>query len=394
MPVKTVLHLGWAAVLSLVAASAAAQPISATLNGYDLVKVGNPGNDGQTRTYATGGTLEFGSVATDFWIGKNSVTIGQYAEFLNAVAKSDPRGLWSASMETDDRISGIARDGVDGSYVYSVMEPKGTNPVGAQSAANRPITYVSWFDAARFANWMSNGKPTATGTAALALIDNGAYDLKTGTSGNSPLKNPTNPFTNAAPTFYIPTENEWYKAAYYSPLLNSGSGGYYLYGAGSSSAPGNGYNTTTLAPLANKGFANQANYRFSNSRYALTSGTTDPGADGGQNMLTDVGAFTNSFSFYGAFDMSGNVYQLVDTGVVSSSRITRGGGWGASPSFISGTTRTSTTTTNESVFTGFRLASPVPEPATLGLALGGGVSVCGWWVLKRRGRRPERSSAR
>jgi hypothetical protein len=38
------------------------------------------------------------------------------------------------------------------------------------------------------------------------------------TSGTAPAKNLINPNTGAAPTFSIPTENEWYKAAYYSPI--------------------------------------------------------------------------------------------------------------------------------------------------------------------------------
>jgi hypothetical protein len=181
-------------MVSLVASAAQATPISATLAGYDLVKVGNPGNAAQVS--ATANQNGYGAVATEFWIGKNQVTIGQYAEFLNAVAKSDPRGLWNASMDSDQRIRGISRSGSDGSYVYTVVGPNGTNPVGAQSPANRPITFVSWFDSARFANWMANGKPT--GAAGPTTTDDGAYNLGTLTSGTAPAKNTINPNTGAA----------------------------------------------------------------------------------------------------------------------------------------------------------------------------------------------------
>ncbi|MBM4011938.1 MAG: hypothetical protein FJ286_11250 [Planctomycetes bacterium] len=51
---------------------------------YPLVPVGNGGNANDT----TG----FGAVTNPFWIGKYEVTIGQYAEFLNAGLFGDFRG--------------------------------------------------------------------------------------------------------------------------------------------------------------------------------------------------------------------------------------------------------------------------------------------------------------
>jgi len=374
--------LSVAAVVFLVASAAQATPISATLAGYDLVKVGNAGNAAQSGA----GTNQngYGTVATDFWIGKNHVTIGQYAEFLNAVAKSDPRGLWNASMDSDQRIRGIERSGSDGSYVYTVVGPNGTNPVGAQSPANRPITFVSWFDSARFANWMANGKPT--GAAGPTTTDDGAYTLGTATTGNAPAKNTINPNTQAAPTFYIPTENEWYKAAYYSPVKGGpGTPGYYLYGTQSDSTPGNGWNGTTA--LANKDLANQVNYRLDGTRYAVTGETTTINNNSNQNLLTDVGAFTNTYSYYGAFDMSGNVWDWNDLdGFSGSSRGLRGGYWNDGASNVSSAVRVSSAPSNGDDGRTFRLASPVPEPATLGMTSVGGLCACGWWILKRRRR--------
>ena len=118
----------------------------------DMVTVGNPGNAADTTGY--------GAVNYEYQIGKYDVTIGQYTDFLNAVAKTNDRGLWNAEMSSDQRIRGIAQSGSEGSFVYTVVGPNGFKPAGATSAANRPITFVSWFDAARFANWMANGKPT------------------------------------------------------------------------------------------------------------------------------------------------------------------------------------------------------------------------------------------
>ena len=369
---------------SLAVPNAHATPISATVLGYDLVKVGNPGNAADTTGYGAVGTVG----GSDYWIGKNHVTIGQYRDFLTAVATlEDPRGLWNANMNSDQRIRGIQRTGSAGAWVYTVVGPNGTNPAGAQSAANRPITNVNWFDSARFANWMANGKPSVTGTgsAALAVIDNGAYNLGTATSGTAPAKNTTNPNTGAAPTFSIPTENEWYKAAYFNPVKGGpGTPGYYAYGTQSDTAPGNG-GTSPATALANKDLANQANYRPSD-RYAVVGTTTFISDTGNQNVLTDVGTFTNSASYYGAFDMSGNVFAWNDLdGTTGPSRGRRGGNFGDFfASGLSSSSRFTLTPVSESGGIGFRLVSPVPEPASLGLAAAGGPATLGWTMLRRR----------
>jgi formylglycine-generating enzyme len=368
-------------ITSLALPRAHATPITAVLNGYDLVKVSNPNNAAQVSGDAN--QNGYGAVTTDFWIGKYQVTIGQYTEFLNAVAKTNDRGLYNASMNTDQRILGIEQSGSSGSFVYTVVGPNGTNPAGATSPANRPITHVSWFDSARFANWMANGKPT--GAAGPTTTDNGAYNLGATNPVNAPALNTTNPNTGAAPTFSIPTENQWYKAAYYSPVKSGPSTpGYFLYGTGSDSTPGNGWNGT--AALANKELANQANYRISN-RYAVTGGTTTINNNSNQNLLTDVGAFTNTYSYYGAFDMSGNAWDWNDLdGVAGSSRGLRGGSWADIASAVSSAFRATRDPSPGGANVGFRLASPVavPEPSTWVMGLAG--IACGGWQMYRRRR--------
>ena len=353
---RVVFTFGMAALLG-------SQAVSTHAVTIDLVPVGNPGNANDP---ATGGI--YGAVAYDYQIGKYDVTIGQYTEFLNAVAKTDTYSLYNASMGTNQNIRGISRSGVSGSYTYSVIGPDGV--VNGQSGANRPITLVSWFDSARFANWLANGQPSGAQTS--TTTENGAYNVNGATSGNAPAKNVTNPNTSAPPTFYIPTENEWYKAAYYSPVLNSGSGGYYTYATQSNAAPGN---------VIGSG-ANQANY----APDGVYSVTQSSGYSAFQNYLTDVGAFTNSASFYGTFDQSGNVYQWNDLdGTAGSSRGLRGGYWFNGASSVSSSGRFTYDPSGESNSSGFRLASPVPvpEPSTwvMGLA---GIACGGWQMVRRR----------
>jgi formylglycine-generating enzyme len=355
-------RLATAALVALMLVSLALSSAHAVT--YELVPVGNPGNAIDTTGY--------GGVAYDYQIGKYDVTIGQYAAFLNAVAATDTYSLYSTNMGTNQNSRGISRTGVSGSYSYSVIGPDGV--VNGQSGANRPITYVSWFNSARFANWLANGQPTGVQTG--TTTENGAYNLANWTSGTAPARNVTNPNTGATPTYVIPTENEWYKAAYYSPVLNSGSGGYWTRATQSNAAPGNVIGSA----------ANQANY-FTNLTTNVYSVTQSGGNSASQNYLTDVGAFTNSASFYGTFDQSGNVYQWNDLdGLPGSSRGLRGGSWFDYASDLSSSLRAASGPSGEGVGIGIRLASPVavPEPSTWVMGLVG--IACGGYSLFRRRR--------
>jgi hypothetical protein len=169
----------------------------APLVKYSLVAVGNAGNNSDT----TG----FGGVAYPYQIGQYGVTIAQYTQFLNAVAKTDRFELYDANMASDLNIAGISRSGSPGTYTYTIMINDGLS-------SNRPIAYVNWFNAARFANWMSNGQPS--GPQSATTTENGAYDLSNASNGIAVTKNECNPNTNTAVAFWIPSENEWYKAAY------------------------------------------------------------------------------------------------------------------------------------------------------------------------------------
>src|ERR1700733_7168984 len=167
------------ALLLLTASSSAAITIAP-------VPVGNPGNATDPAT-----SNLYGSVAYSYSIGKYDVTVGQYATFLNAVAATDTYGLYNTSMATDLNIAGISRSGSSGSYTYSVI-----------GSANHPITYVTWGDAARFANWLDNGQPTIGGES-LSTTEDGSYYLN-GATTDTALNNVMRK-TNA--TWVIPTEN-------------------------------------------------------------------------------------------------------------------------------------------------------------------------------------------
>jgi len=152
----------------------------------DWVSVGNAGNANDDTGY--------GSVSEEYRIGTYEVTTGQYTEFLNAVVTTDAHGLYNAEMSLSNS-SGckIDRSGSSGSYTYSV----------ASDWANRPVNYVSWYDCLRFANWLHNGQPTGSQDA--ATTEDGAYDMSLGSSV----------VRKTGAQVWLPTENEWYKAAYH-----------------------------------------------------------------------------------------------------------------------------------------------------------------------------------
>jgi len=301
---------------------------------YEMVPVGNPGNASDP---ATGS--QYGAVGYTYQIGKYDVTIRQYTDFLNAVAKTDTYNLYKLEMGTDPNIRGISRVGESGTYTYSVFG----------SSGNNPITWVSWFDAARFANWMTNGQGSGS-------TETGAYTLNGATTGDAVAANP-------GAAFRLPTVSEWYKAAYFSPNYGGvGVPGYYMYATQSDSIPGNVVG----------GSPNQVNsYYYGSTGYSVTQSTD---YDPNQNYLTDVGAFTASASYYGTFDQSGNVYQYNDLNGMGGPIVGRRGGAWNPDSYISlsaYSTDIQTPPTSYGGNTGFRLASSVPEidPAGMGSVL-------------------------
>ncbi len=308
------------------------------LTSLDLVTVGNVGNVND----ATG----YGKVDHVYQIGTYEVTASQYTEFLNAVAATDTHSLYDTNMWSFEWGCKIQRDGSSGSYTYSV----------AQERANRPVNCVSWGDAARFVNWLHNGQPT--GTQSLATTEDGAYYLN-GVMSNGALMAVTR---NADARYWIPTENEWYKAAYHK---NDGvTGNYFDYPTGSDNTPSN--------DLINPDPGNNAN--FEQNGYTIDS----------PYFFTEVGEFENSASPYGTFDQGGNVFEWNETATTTSYRGLRGGIWNCDSSYMLASYRSiGGTPFGGNSHHGFRVAS-VPEPGSFALFVCGVLASLLWWKQKRQ----------
>jgi sulfatase modifying factor 1 len=298
--------------------------ITLTLNAQMLVNietviVGDPGNAADTRTNK--GALGFGRVDYAFSIGKYEVTLNQYTTFLNSVAKTNTNlfivNLWNTNMRLINDAIGqtIVRTGSLGNYNYSVS-----------GNGNRPVAFVSWLDSARFCNWLHNGATDVSST------ETGAYTLNGATNGIF--------IANADALWRLPTEDEWYKAAYYKG--GGTNAGFWVYATRSDVLP--------AAEPNPPGGVNSANF----------NGVRPSGA-----KLTEVGAYSLSPGPYGTYDQGGNLYEWNDnvftntsftsTNVSYIGRGIRGGTYFIAPSGMQSFLRTNMHPHFDNSYTGFRV---------------------------------------
>ena len=272
--------------------------LSLTLLGgseIEFVLVGSPGNPASTQSYG-----QVGQVNSTFQISKHEITNAQYVTFLNAVAASDvpaagAHSLYNSSMGNPTVVrGGIDRSGSDGSYTYSTRS----------NMADKPVNYVSIWDAFRYCNWLHNGQPA--GAIGPSTTEDGAYDLtdSAAIAANTVVR-------EAGALYWLPDDDEWVKAAYYDP---SKAGGYWKYPTSSDVAP-------TIATAGGVGQITNSGSNVAN----YNSGAVWNGVTG--NLTTVGSAGPGSTSFIGAADMGGNVDELTETIVGPTLRYIRGGSW-------------------------------------------------------------------
>jgi formylglycine-generating enzyme required for sulfatase activity len=272
-------------------------------------------NPGTARDPFTGSV--YGSVAYTYNIGQTEVTNAQYAAFLNAVAATDTYSLYHNNMA--ESFGGITRSGAAGSYTYSTISGRESNPVN----------YVSFWDAARFANWLHNGQPTGPQTD--STTEYGAYTLTAGgITGNTITR-------NVGWQWAVTSEDEWYKAAYHQPTSAGGdTDNYWLYPTSSNIVP----------------TSSQANI-------LQVIGTTTP-----------VGSY--AANFYGTFDMGGNVYEWNDRRS-GANRGLRGGSFPSDTNDLHAGNRLLFNATSHTRTIGFRV-SQIPGPSSVALLAIGGLA--------------------
>lgn len=241
----------------------------------EWVVVGDEGNLGDTEIMRDGSS-GYGSVPYTFLIGRYEVTNSQYCEFLNAIAASDPHGLYNPEMALS-QWGGIVKGGNEGTFFYSVKA----------GCSDKPVNYVDWYDCLRFANWMHNGHPEGVQDA--STTEDGAYTF-TDTTTVGPC--------NEHALVWLTSEDEWYKAAYYK--AGSVNAGYWDYATGSDTMP---------------------------DREPPPGGNNSANAYPAGNEIQPVGAYINSPSPYGTFDQNGNLSEWTETQVGPTQWVVRGGSY-------------------------------------------------------------------
>jgi len=284
-----------------------------------------------------------GSVSYSYNISQFEVTNTQYTGFLNA---ADPTGantrhLYNSYM--GDYHGNIAfTGGID----YAPGAPVGAKYSVKSGQALKPVIWVDWYDAARFANWLNNGQGNGSTEA-------GAYDMTQ-----------TYPTRSAGATFFLPTEHEWYKSAYYQPQAAGGdTDNYWFYPTRSNTAPYSDNPSSLEFPGNSADYYNDDgnNANGYNDGFALSGSTTfNPAGN-----LTDVGAYGDTRSYYGLCDLAGNVGEWNETWITNGNLKysgIRGGGWDSVAfEFQSSYRYPALQPTDETFNIGFRVAN-LPEP--------------------------------
>jgi len=286
--------------------------------------------------HAKGGIVGFGSGANSFNI--EFVSIGNPGNAADTTGNPNPAGS-------------VANEFLMGKYEISEDMLDKANTLGglflthtSSRGPNKPVTGITWNEAARFVNWLNTslGYPMAY-KFSLNPGDAG-YTSNTQATANivtwavsDPGYNPSNLYRNSLAKFWLPSADEWYKAAYYDAT----TGTYFDYPTGSNTAPAN-VNNGTAAGTAVYGRPSQ-------------QGPAD---------ITDAGGL----SPYGTMAQGGNVFEWNESdttqpnGPVADNRVMRGGYWESIPGHLSASSAFSLVPTTQEDIRGFRVATSVPEP--------------------------------
>ncbi len=199
------------------------------------------------------------------------------------------------------------------------------------NTGNKPATYVSWYEAVKYCNWLTSGD---------AYL--GAY---THSGGSFTGIDRAGAISIYGTVYVLPTEDEWYKAAYWRDDINDQ---WSLYASGSDDTPPRG----------------TGGWNYYDGEYAPI-------------WAWEVGSGAQEQN--GTYDMMGNVWERLEDPYDASERVLRGGSDASSALIIRSLARGGGAPDRESSDVGFRVVM-IPEPSTILLF---GVGLTGAWLLRR-----------
>lgn len=284
-----------------------------------------------------------------FGTGSNQFSM-QFVSISNAGNLNDTSGTPNPAGQVNYEFS-MGMFEVSEDMINKANAISGLGITTSNRGANKPATNVSWFEAATFVNWLN----TDQGFSPAYKFNETSSSFELWTAGDAGF-DASNPFRNSQARFFLPSSDEWYKAAYYDPASSS----YFDFPTASDTAP-----------------------------TSVTSGIGTDTAVFGLPFMTgpaDV-SMAGGSSPYGTIGQGGNVTEWEETtsdlfnSSMSSVRGHRGGNWTSGAGVLSASNRGSFDPTVESGVIGFRVVTSVPEPSP---ALYGFVLILGlqcWYGL-------------
>jgi formylglycine-generating enzyme required for sulfatase activity len=296
--------------------------------GYEFVTVGDPGNRPSNASEdIIGFDRQIGAVDYTFRIARTETTVEQWIEFAEAYAPYYEHPFGGV----------IPLDTYRG---YQVTSNIGTNPVTGIRLRNgfqmNEAVSVGWEYAARYANWLHNDKSPEQWA-----FESGVYDTSTFTiNDDGTLNHQNDPAPGAR--FWIPSRDEWAKAAYWDPDKNGpGEGGYWQFPHGSDDD-------------------------LAHSLLATEGGERNAGPD--DVFPLPVGSFPHVQSPWGVLDMAGGQREWTSALNNAENAIrVKGTPWTDIPAdnlFGPDRLAYAVGANTQSFLAGFRLASSIPAPGT------------------------------
>lgn len=288
--------------------------------------------------------------ADTFGSGTNAFTI-DFVTIGNAGNAADTTGYGAVPYEYRVGTYEISQDIIHKATANGLADVTAPLWPGNRSAAN-----LNWYEAAAFANWLNTSTGRQAAYNLVFAVD--TWIMALWNSADAWQLGGENLYRHKDAYYFLPSENEWYKAAYYNP---SGIG-YFLYPTASDTVPsavasGTGAGTAVFAQPVGQG----------------PSGVDDAGAA----------------SPYGTMGQGGNIWEWNETAFdgtnssTSETRVGRGGSWVDTEDFLRSSYRADGDPLVELGGSGFRVAS-VPEPSTYALLAMTGVGALYAWGRRRR----------
>ena len=256
------------------------------------VTIGGAGNSDDTTGY--------GGVSYEYKISSTEVSIAEFQAYRTATSTTGNEGYWNEEVRT----------------------------VGTAA----PATMVTLYEAMKYCNYLTSGD-----------VNDGVYNFSGETYQSTDR---ASAMATHGTIYALPTEDEWYKAAYYNVSGNS----YSLYADGSGTVPTEGGGSTGW------------NYNGVNSSPNYTRDV----ADGSSEENSTV-------------NMNGNVFEWME----DSAGVIRGGSYDVYELYLRSSSRYAYAPSSEADSVGFRLVGVVPEPATAGMLAISGLLIAGYRRFKK-----------